>query len=125
VNYDNSRVVTITMTCNSWAPSSGDHLFTCGAIYLPPHWETCERMVLLLIFNAQQKHCNESSNILFQETVIGVFLYVTADVLAGIAARQWLLIVVRHVLLYCVWTKARVKKIHCCANVAQFSWLLP
>jgi len=26
VNYDNSLVVTITVTCNLWAPSSGDHL---------------------------------------------------------------------------------------------------
>jgi len=25
-----------TSPCNLWAPSSGDHLFTCGAIYLPP-----------------------------------------------------------------------------------------
>jgi len=37
VNYDNSLVVTITVTCYAWAPSSGDHLFTCGAIYRPPH----------------------------------------------------------------------------------------
>jgi len=37
VNYDNSLVVTITVTCHSGAPSSGDHLFTCGAIYPPPH----------------------------------------------------------------------------------------
>jgi len=37
VNYDNSLVVTITVTCYSWAPSSGEHLFTCGAIYRPPH----------------------------------------------------------------------------------------
>jgi len=37
VNYDNSLVVIITVTCILWAPSSGDHLFTCGAIYLPPH----------------------------------------------------------------------------------------
>jgi len=36
VNYDNSLVVTITVTCYSWATSSGDHLFTCGAIYRPP-----------------------------------------------------------------------------------------
>jgi len=36
VNYDNSLVVTITVTCYSWAPSSGDHLFTCGAIFRPP-----------------------------------------------------------------------------------------
>jgi len=35
VNY-NSLVVTITVTCNLWAPSSGDHLFACGAIYLLP-----------------------------------------------------------------------------------------
>jgi len=27
VNYDNSLVVTITVTCYSWAPSGGDHLF--------------------------------------------------------------------------------------------------
>jgi len=33
VNYDLSLVVTpITVTCCSWAPSCGDHLFTCGAI---------------------------------------------------------------------------------------------
>jgi len=31
-------VVTITVAYNLWAPSSGDHLFTCGAIYLPPHY---------------------------------------------------------------------------------------
>jgi len=37
VNYDNSLVVTITVTCYSWAPSRGDHLFSCGAIYRPPH----------------------------------------------------------------------------------------
>jgi len=29
--------VTITVTCYSWAPSSCDHLFTCGAIFWPPH----------------------------------------------------------------------------------------
>jgi len=37
VNYDNSLAVTITVTCYSWASSSGDHSFTCGAIYRPPH----------------------------------------------------------------------------------------
>jgi len=37
VNYDNLLVVTITVNCYSWAPSSGGHLFTCGAIYRPPH----------------------------------------------------------------------------------------
>jgi len=40
VNYDNSLVVTITVTCDLWAPSSGDHSFTCGAIYLLPHNQT-------------------------------------------------------------------------------------
>jgi len=39
VNYYNSLVVTITVTCYSWAPSSDDHLFTCGAILWPPHQE--------------------------------------------------------------------------------------
>jgi len=37
MNYDNSFVVTITVTCYLWAPSSGDHLFACGAISRPPH----------------------------------------------------------------------------------------
>jgi len=36
VNYYNLLVVTITVTCNLWAPSSGGRLFTCGSIYLPP-----------------------------------------------------------------------------------------
>jgi len=39
VNYDNSLVVTITVTCCSWALSSGNHLFSCGTIYRPPHVE--------------------------------------------------------------------------------------
>jgi len=30
--------VTITVTCYSWAPSRGDHLFTCDAIFCPPHY---------------------------------------------------------------------------------------
>jgi len=36
--YDLSFVVmvTITVTCYSWAPSSGDHLFTCGVISRSP-----------------------------------------------------------------------------------------
>jgi len=29
--------VTITVTCYSWAPSSGDRLFACGAIFWRPH----------------------------------------------------------------------------------------
>jgi len=36
VNYDNSLVVTITVTCYSWAPFSGGHLFSCGTISRPP-----------------------------------------------------------------------------------------
>jgi len=36
VYYDNSLVVTITVACHLRAPSSSDHLFTCGAIYRPP-----------------------------------------------------------------------------------------
>jgi len=36
VNYDDSLVVSITVTCYPWALSSGDDLFTCGTIYLPP-----------------------------------------------------------------------------------------
>jgi len=47
MNYDLSFVVSpITVTCYSWAPSSGDHLFTCGAIYLPP-LPTCSSVEML------------------------------------------------------------------------------
>jgi len=35
VNYAKSLVVTITVTRCLWAPSSGDHLFTCGDISRP------------------------------------------------------------------------------------------
>jgi len=37
VNYDLLFVVTVAVTCYSWAPSSSDHLFACGAISRPPH----------------------------------------------------------------------------------------
>jgi len=59
VNYDNSLVVTITVTLCLWAPSSGDHLFTYAAIYRPPQFpsfpaeagcESCVWIVLLLVF---------------------------------------------------------------------------
>jgi len=58
VSYDNSLVVSITVTCNSWAPSSGDHLFTCGAIYLLPQArgdskpKTCQHNLLIRIQTA-------------------------------------------------------------------------
>jgi len=38
VKYDNSLVVTVTVTRYLWAPSSRDHLFTCGAIYPLPQY---------------------------------------------------------------------------------------
>jgi len=44
VNYDNSLVVPITVTRYLWAPSSSDHLFTCGAISRPPHRPTSSGM---------------------------------------------------------------------------------
>jgi len=46
--------------------------------------------------------------------------------LAENAARQWLLLVVSFVVLYCaVWKEAWMKKKHCCANEARFLVLLP
>jgi len=39
--------VTIIVTCYSWAPSSGDQLFTCGAIFWPPH---CLVLVSLCLY---------------------------------------------------------------------------
>jgi len=55
VNYDNSLVVTITVTCNLWAPSSSDHLFTCGAIYLPPHRTSSRHWPNLIEKNVLEK----------------------------------------------------------------------
>jgi len=44
--------VTITVTFYSWAPSSGEHLFTCGAIYRPPlHFPLHVLEVLSLIIH--------------------------------------------------------------------------
>jgi len=58
VNYDNSIVVTITVTCYSWAPSSGDHLFTCGAICWSPQWSRADpaskfRGAISVLFGSQ------------------------------------------------------------------------
>jgi len=63
VNYNDSLVVTTTVICFSRAPSSGEHLFTCGAICLPPHNTQCtarqcsnnELVLLLKSGNFQQK----------------------------------------------------------------------
>jgi len=40
VNYDNSLVVTVTVTCYLRAPSTGDKFITCGAMSKPPHRDT-------------------------------------------------------------------------------------
>jgi len=37
VNYENWVVVTITVICYLWAPSTDGHLLTCGAISRPTH----------------------------------------------------------------------------------------
>jgi len=54
--------VTITVTCYSWAPSGGDHLFTCGAIFWPPQAEAVDKIAastsLLLL---QQMPMNNTS----------------------------------------------------------------
>jgi len=55
VNYDNSLVVAIRVTCNLLAPSSGDHLFTCGAIYLPPHYRFSTIEVVIAVARPFQK----------------------------------------------------------------------
>jgi len=41
-------VATITVTCYSWAPSGGDHLFTCGAIFWMPQFPQLFALVTLL-----------------------------------------------------------------------------
>jgi len=69
VNYDNSLVVTITVTCYSWPPLSGDHLFTCGAIFWPPHTrfilsfsQKLTRVELLLVMHISEKYFIRNSN---------------------------------------------------------------
>ena len=43
-DYDNPLVVTVTVTCYSWSPSSGDHLFAYGPIFWPPQtWDIRDR----------------------------------------------------------------------------------
>jgi len=37
VDYDDSLVVTTTVTCYLWAPSILDYFFACGAISWPLH----------------------------------------------------------------------------------------
>jgi len=67
VNYDNSLVVTITVTCYSWAPSSGDPLFTCGAIYRlhPPTF--CSKIAPMIIRNLNAfKECSSSFTSIFR-----------------------------------------------------------
>jgi len=54
VNYDNSLVVTIIVTRCLWAPSSGDHLFTCGAIYRPPHFSVEGNASNFLLYSSQK-----------------------------------------------------------------------
>jgi len=41
--------VTITVTCYSWAPSSGDHLFSCGAISRPPQYTEISEGVQVIV----------------------------------------------------------------------------
>jgi len=48
MNYDISLVVTITVTCYSWAPSSGDLFFTCGVIFRPPHLSVSFGLVIIV-----------------------------------------------------------------------------
>jgi len=36
VNYDDTLVVTSSVTCYLWSPSTGDHFFICGANFRPP-----------------------------------------------------------------------------------------
>jgi len=55
VNYDNSLVVTITVTCNLWAPYSGDDLCTCGATYLPPQGSIFEPFQIFATSNLLTK----------------------------------------------------------------------
>jgi len=61
MNYDLSFVVTIiTVTCYSWAPSSGDHIFTCGAIYRPPHIPGLFQCLSYISFGWNFEHSSSS-----------------------------------------------------------------
>jgi len=56
MNYDLSLMVTITVTCYLWAPSSGDHSFTCGAISRPPQLFSLHTKLVPL--NYHTSHCH-------------------------------------------------------------------
>jgi len=42
--------VTITVTCYSLAPSNGDHLFACGAIFWSPQYSPAREVNTFLTF---------------------------------------------------------------------------
>jgi len=53
VNYDDSLVVTITVTCYLWAPFAGGHLFTCVHVVFGSQLRPCKSHALdLTIANA-------------------------------------------------------------------------
>jgi len=56
VNYDDSLVVTITVTCNLWAPSSGDHF-----IYMWRHLPAATSLLSPLAWNSITYHLHFNS----------------------------------------------------------------
>ena len=73
-----TALVTITLTCYLWAPSTGDHLFTCGAFSRPPHhfpFHTFEALSLV-IYRLLMHSYFTSSSLTFKTTfnAYGLFL---------------------------------------------------
>jgi len=48
-------LVNITVTCYLWAPSTGDHLFTCGAIFRPPQHRYSPVTFLIYLFMSRHE----------------------------------------------------------------------
>jgi len=68
VNYDNLLVVTITVTCYSWAPSSGDDLFSCGATSRPPQCKASCRLSENVVFQFTFSLSKQPSGNFLQQT---------------------------------------------------------
>jgi len=69
--------MTITVTSYSCAPSSGDHLFTCGAIFWPPHMY-CDGSITIMwslniFINDFPLICRQVKNQSFQDIIRSVF----------------------------------------------------
>ena len=89
-------MVTITVTCYSWAPSSGDHLFTCGTIlfiylHVGYRWRFVQYSTFDLISAAYLHSCLLRAPCTYVLSTILHALFETATHVRRYGRRHWLL----------------------------------